>query len=379
MSPSDTFAISQIGGIYSDGSTYDQATYQSQVSSTIAQGKYAHSYIWYQVGASISAAKSGLDYFLPRIQTPKGSIVALDYEAGATGDKEANTQAVIYGMQRVKDAGFTPMYYSYKPYTVANVNLSEILAKFPNSVWIAGYKDYNVTTEPDFNYFPSLDGVAQWQFTSTGKAGGTDYNVDLLGITKNGYSGTYKATSVNGSGVIANSVTPAVEQGQKANNTAKSDIEAGYTVKVNFSANTWANGSSIPSWVKGKSYKVAQVSGNKVLLAGILSWINKSNVEILQTSSQTVSNTSNSSSGTFNDGSYTVTREDGYFTPNQTLRVFSYPGINPTGARYYAGETIHYLGYVKEGNFIYVAYRASNGNIHYVAARQSGVALGTFK
>ena len=37
--------------------------------------------------------------------------------------------------------------------------------------------------------------------------------------------------------------------------------------------------------MKGKSYKVVQVSGKNVLLAGISSWTSRSNVEILLTTS----------------------------------------------------------------------------------------------
>ncbi|MDN6279306.1 MAG: 1,4-beta-N-acetylmuramidase, partial [Lactococcus lactis] len=45
----DKFAFSQIGGTYG-GTFVDQATYETQVASAIAQGKRAHTYIWYQVG-----------------------------------------------------------------------------------------------------------------------------------------------------------------------------------------------------------------------------------------------------------------------------------------------------------------------------------------
>ncbi|MFR2313405.1 MAG: endolysin, partial [Weissella confusa] len=41
----DKFSISQIGGYNANG-LYDQWTYKSQVASTIAQGKRAHTYIW---------------------------------------------------------------------------------------------------------------------------------------------------------------------------------------------------------------------------------------------------------------------------------------------------------------------------------------------
>lgn len=274
---SDEFAISQIGGI-NTGGIYTQATYQAQVATGIAQGLRMHTYIWYQVGGDKQAAKQCMDYFLPRIQTPKGSIIALDYEDGASASVSANTDAILYGMRRISDAGYTPVYYSYKPYTLAHVDYKRILAEFPNSLWIAAYKDYSVTTTPDYAYFPTMDGVAQWQFTSMYRAGGLDGNVDLLGITQNGYR----------KGDAAKPVTKptAVKQGIKADNTPKADIKVGYTVKVNFSARKWASGQCIPSWVHGKAYRVQQVSGNRVLLAGIMSWINRADVEILQTSAQ---------------------------------------------------------------------------------------------
>ncbi|MDB7642456.1 GH25 family lysozyme [Ligilactobacillus ruminis] len=274
---SDEFAISQIGGI-NTGGIYTQATYQSQVATGIAQGLRMHTYIWYQVSSDISKAKQCMDFFLPRIQTPKRSIVALDYEDGASASVAANTDAILYGMRRISDAGYTPVYYSYKPYTLAHVDYKRILAEFPNSLWIAAYKDYSVTTTPDYAYFPTMDGVAQWQFTSMYRAGGLDGNVDLTGITHNGYRKGDAAKPV--------SKPTAVKQGIKADNTPKTDIKAGYTVKVNFSAGKWASGQYIPSWVHGKAYRVQQVSGNRVLLAGIMSWISRNDVEILQTSAQ---------------------------------------------------------------------------------------------
>jgi len=274
---SDEFAISQIGGI-NTGGIYTQSTYQSQVATGIAQGLRMHTYIWYQIGSDKQAAKQCMDFFLPRIQTPKNSIVALDYEDGASCNRSANTDAIIYGMRRIKQSGYTPIYYSYKPYTLAHVDYKRILAEFPSSLWIAAYKDYSVTTTPDYAYFPSMDGVAQWQFTSMYRSGGLDGNVDLLGITQNGYRKGDAAKPV--------SKPSAVKQGIKADNTPKADIKAGFTVKVNYSARKWASGQCIPSWVRGKAYRVQQASDDKVLLAGIMSWISRKDVEILQTSAQ---------------------------------------------------------------------------------------------
>ena len=292
---SDEFAISQIGGINQCG-IYTQTTYQSQVATGIAQGLRMHTYIWYQVSGDKQTAKKCMDYFLPRVQTPKRSIVALDYEDGASCDQSANTDAILYGMNRIKQAGYTPVYYSYKPYTLAHVDYNRILAEFPNSLWIAAYKDYNVTTAPDYAYFPSMDGVAQWQFTSMYRSGGLDGNVDLLGITQNGYRKGDAAKPV--------SKPTAVKQGIKADNTPKTDIKAGYTVKVNFSACKWASGQYIPNWVKGRMYPVVQTSGDKVLLGGIMSWIKRSDVEILQTAKQ----------ATQTSGTYTVQSGDSWWS-----------------------------------------------------------------
>ena len=272
----DKFAFSQIGGTYG-GTFVDQATYETQVASAIAQGKRAHTYIWYQVGGSQEVAKAALDRYLPKIKTPKNSIVALDYEGGASGNKQANTDAILYGMRRVKAAGYTPMYYSDKPYTLANVNYKQIIKEFPNSLWIAAYPNYEVTPVPNYSFFPSMDGISVFQFTSTYVAGGLDGNVDLTGITDNGYG------KQQGQEVKPDTATPATDDGKDANEVTPSEIKEGMTVTIKFSATNYSTGQAIPKWVKENSYKVLQKSGNKVLLDNIMSWVAASDVQALDT------------------------------------------------------------------------------------------------
>lgn len=206
----DQFAIAQIGGS-ANGYIYDQWTYNSQVSTGIANGLRMHTYLWDQTGSSIYQTDRMLDYFLPKIQTPKGSIVALDYEAGASWNVEANTDNIIHGMQRIKDAGFTPVYYSYKPYTLAHVDWNRVNAAFPNSGWIAAYADYNLRTQPYWGVFPSMPGVTIYQFTSVYAPGGLDGNISLapggVDITKNGYRSGNAQKPVTS--------TPAVNRGKQ--------------------------------------------------------------------------------------------------------------------------------------------------------------------
>lgn len=348
----DKFAICQIGGV-NGGGIYGQSTYETQVASAIAQGKRAHTYIWYQVGGNASLGEQVLNTFLPQVQTPKGSIVALDYESGASADKQANTNAILHGMRMIKAAGYTPMYYSYKPYTVANVYVDQVVREFPNSLWMAAYPDYNVTPTPNYNVFPSMDGVAIYQFTSTYIAGGLDGNVDLTGITDNGYT----------KGNNPETQTPAINQGQQADNTQKSDIAVGNQVKVKFGANAWATGEAIPTWVKGRTYNVAQVSGNRVLLAGINSWINKADVEIISVSSAPIQAPA-TSTYTVQSGDTLSSIASKFGTSYQALASLN--GIsNPN--LIYVGQALRVNGSASTGS-VYYTVRAGD-NLSAIASR----------
>ena len=136
-------------------------------------------YHFARFGGNVSQAVAEANYFLANIPT-KVPYLVCDYEDGASTSKQANTNAVLAFMDKVASAGYKPIYYSYKPYTLTNVDYQQILAKYPNSLWIAAYPNYNVTPDPVWSIFPSMDGIRWWQFTSTGIAGGLDKNVVLL-------------------------------------------------------------------------------------------------------------------------------------------------------------------------------------------------------
>ncbi|MCT0948610.1 lysin [Weissella confusa] len=263
----DKFMISQIGG-YNGYGIYDQSTYATQVQSAIAQGKRGHTYIWWQNITDYATADAVIDHFLPKVQTPKGSIVALDVESGGQ-----NTDVIIHALDKIKAAGYTPMVYGYKNYLVQSTDLNRIADKY--QLWLAEYPNYQVTPEPNYNYFPSFKNVGVFQFTSTYVAGGLDGDIDLSGITDNGYK--------NGDADKPKTETPAINKGQQADDTSKKDVKAGNTVKVNFSASKWATGEDILQSVKGQSYKVLETSGDRLLLDGVCSWINRKDAEIIST------------------------------------------------------------------------------------------------
>ena len=259
----DKFTIAQIGG-YNASGIYEQYTYKSQVASAIAQGKRAHTYVWWQNVLTYENAKQVLDYFLPKVQTPKGSIVALDAEDGVQ-----STDVTLWALDYIKEAGYTPMLYGYKGYLTSSYDLSRIAKKY--QLWMAEYPDYEVTPYPNYNYFPSFENIGIFQFTSTYVAGGLDGNVDLTGITDNGYTKNNQPETN----------TPAIEEGKEVEKTPTSAVKVGDIVKVKFNVDAWATGEAIPDWVKGNSYKVQEVTGSRVLLEGILSWISKGDIELL--------------------------------------------------------------------------------------------------
>ena len=267
----DKFAIAQIGGYYAGYGYVDQYTYPTQVQYAIAQGKRAHDYIFVDGVTDRATMKTVIDHYLAKSQTPQGAIFALDIEQGAT-----NTDVVMYGLDYIQSKGKTAVLYGYKNFLMSNLDLQAIANKYP--LWLAQYPNYEVTPEPNYNYFPSFDNVQLFQFTASYIAGGLDGNVDLTGITDNGYK--------HGNPEKPNTDTPAIVAGKEADNTPKSDIAAGMTVKVNFSATHYATGETIPDFIKGVPHKVLEVDGDRVLLDDIYSWVSKKNVEILDANTQ---------------------------------------------------------------------------------------------
>ena len=143
----------------SEGTTYINPCLSAQVEQSTPVGFYH--FAWF--GGDIEEAEREARYFLDNVPQ-KVKYLCLDYEDHASGDKQANTDACIRFMEILKENGYEPIYYSYKPFALNNIDYQQILAEFPNSLWIAGYglNDGNA----DFEYFPSMDGIRWWQYSS---------------------------------------------------------------------------------------------------------------------------------------------------------------------------------------------------------------------
>lgn len=149
------------------------ATQQTNTSNCIGYYHFA------RFGGDVNEAIKEANYFISNLPSRPRYLVC-DYEDSASGNQQANTNAVLAFMDKCKEAGFEPIYYSYKPYTLANIYVDQITSKYPNSLWIAGYPDYEVRPDPYWGVYPDMEHIRWWQFTSTAIAGGLDKNVVII-------------------------------------------------------------------------------------------------------------------------------------------------------------------------------------------------------
>ncbi|HJD73416.1 MAG TPA: LysM peptidoglycan-binding domain-containing protein [Enterobacter roggenkampii] len=343
----ETFQINQIGGYY-DGSFVPHWTYNTQTQSDISRGIHAHTYIYSQFSGRWQADQM-LNYYLPKVQTPKGSIVALDVESG-----NPDTDSVLYALARIKDAGYTPILYGYKNFLVNHLNLQYISTQYP--LWLAEYPDYSVRRYPNYNFFPSFNNVAIFQFTSTYLPGGLDGDVDLTGITDNGYTKNTNPT-------IKNPSHPAPAQPDQQATT--------YTVKAGDSWWAIANAHGI------NMYALASINGrsiNSTIHPGDVLKL-KNNTTLNRKSQPTTGQSWRDQLGD------TWHREDGTFTSNSFINLRWGAKVNSSRiATITPGQTVKYDAWSRHGGYVWVRQPRANGQYGYLAVRDvNGTAFGTFK
>lgn len=158
----------------------------AQIRSAKANGMMVMGYHYAHSGGSVSAARNEANYAISHARSmgvPARSYIAMDFESDASGNRQANTDAAIAFMQTVRNAGYLPLFYSGAAYMGAHFDTNQIIQKFPGSLWVASYKTLGRQDSPDFNYFPSRNGIAIWQFTDNLKGMGADGNINVLPLS----------------------------------------------------------------------------------------------------------------------------------------------------------------------------------------------------
>ena len=358
----DKFAISQIGGTNTGWDLYDQWTYGSQVKSTIAMGRRAHTYIWWENVTTNAQADHVLNYFLPKIQTPKGSIVALDIERGAQ-----NTAVIERALQRIKNAGYTPVVYGYKSFLVNNTDLHRLAKNYV--LWLAQYPSMYVTPNPNYNFFPSFDNIGIFQFTSTYVAGGLDGDIDLTGITDNGYK--------NGNSQKPESNTPAVDAGKQLHqDTHNYTVKAGdswWSIATKYGMDMTSlatlNGKTISTVIHpGDVLRVADKGQGDKVSDKVTTPVQQPKPAQAQTWTDNLGDVWYKESGTFTSNTYLHLRYGA--KPYSSTLMYAGPGL-----------VIKYDAWSRHDGYVYARQPRGNGQYAYVAVRNAitGEAYGTFK
>lgn len=117
---------------------------------------------------------------------PEGSYLACDWEEGSgnsiTQGYEASADAILVFLDVIVSAGYKPLLYSGKAALVNNVDTKKITAKYGTCLWVASYKTMDPQNTADFGWFPSMDNVAIWQFTSNWHGLDVDANISLIDL-----------------------------------------------------------------------------------------------------------------------------------------------------------------------------------------------------
>lgn len=176
------FALVKLGGRGgNEGNHYQNPKASAQLANAQAVGLSVGGYFWGQFGANVSEANLHAKLAISdaqRVGLRAGSVLALDYEAGATNNKQANTEAIKAFMRTIKSHGYKVLLYSGAYYLRQYVDADAISQEFGTVIWVASYKTTGLQTQPDFNYFPSMNHVAMWQYGDNFY--GVDGNVDLV-------------------------------------------------------------------------------------------------------------------------------------------------------------------------------------------------------
>lgn len=340
----ETFEFSQVGGYY-NGSFVPHWTYNTQVSNARARGLHAHTYIYAQFSGRWQADQM-LNYYLPRVTTPKGSIVALDVESG-----NPDTDSVLYALNRIHNAGYTAVLYGYKNFLINHLGyngLYNISTQYP--LWLAEYPDYSVRRYPNYGFFPSFNNVAIFQFTSMYTWGGLDGDVDLTGITNNGYTQNTNPT------VTQPVQTPAPAQKQQP---AQSNTST-YTVKY---GDSWW---SIANRYGMSMYQLASINGRS-----INSMLYPGQTLRIRANQQTAQQSNNSGSSWRDSLGDVWYKENGTFTASYWLNLRW--GARTSSSRIALlgpGSTVKYDAWSNHDGYVWIRQPRQNG-YGYVVVRNA--------
>lgn len=172
-----------------EGQWYRNPLAVKQIASAHYHHMWVHMYHFANFGHSVHQAKLEARACLAEakhLNINKKRYIFCDWEASAQnyiqGSRLANTKAVLAFMTEIKKAGYKVGLYSGASALRNNINTSTIVKKYGACLWIASYATMGRIDTPNFGYFPSMNGVAMWQFTDNWHGLNVDGNITLIDL-----------------------------------------------------------------------------------------------------------------------------------------------------------------------------------------------------
>lgn len=173
----------------SEGLDYRNPKAEAQINSAKDNGMMVSGYHYARFSANGGVAVQEGHYAVNSavaVGLPKGSYLACDWESGSGNvtnqGYEASANAVLAFLDVIVAAGYKPLLYSGKSLLTNNINVKKITAKYGTCLWIASYKTMDRQDTADFGYFPSMDNIAIWQFSSNWYGLDVDANITLIDL-----------------------------------------------------------------------------------------------------------------------------------------------------------------------------------------------------
>ena len=183
------------------GTDYLNPKAGTQIKSAKANGLLVGGDFYANHSNSVSRARAEAKYAVAKAKAlgiPEGSYIADDFEQGSgnsvNGGVQANTDAIMAAMQVIKDAGYQPLIYSGAFVLRNHMSITRIVKSFGTCLWVASYKVSGRQDYADFNYFPSMEGVAIWQFTDNYRGLNVDGNISLIDLKISSHNHQAKST-----------------------------------------------------------------------------------------------------------------------------------------------------------------------------------------
>ena len=420
----------------SEGTNYQNPNAQGQIQSAEQNNMMTMGYHYTHFGSDSNRAVQEGNYAVNSAQQaglPQGSYLATDWEQdvnnNTNGSVAANTNAITSFMDTVHDGGYNPMLYSNEWLLKNKVDTNKISEKYPNALWVAKYKTNGREDNPDFNYFPSMDNVAIWQYTQNWRGQNVDGNVNVVPLsnktntnnnTSNNAANTNNSNANNGQSssqapARPNTNKPAQptnkpsqpSQKPSTNTNVNSDWTKQNGVFVTGGAINLRTGASTNSKVIAELPANSEVKYDAYRTIGQYTWLRQPRAN--NKYGYLVGRNNGQAWGTFKEGSATAskpaetkpankpakptnkpstntnvnsdwTKQNGVFVTGGAINLRTGASTNSKVIAMLPTNTeIKYDAYRTEGQYTWLRQPRANGQYGYLVGRDNGQAWGTFK